>query len=574
MLSNNTHTVRVATIIFSILITVTLLSLGTTAVAAQPGLNVSADETVAPNGEAEITIIGNNATELSVSEIPNGWTLTEYTTDPTDTLFASPSAGELPADSEEFGTWLVGFNQQQTKASYSLTTKAPTDPGEYTFTAKAENNDGKTVTDTFTVVVDPDDSDLSVDNPSSLEPGETTEITFSGENVVDIAIEEIPAGWTLTNVEAEPADGTILDPSSTELPITSTESSVWSANFDTTESSVSYTLSVEAPETEGTYQFDAIATDTSTDQLTETFEIKVASIPSTVEFEDTVSPGEETEITVGGTDVAELRLTDLPAEWTITEVTADPVIGSIFSPSPSDLPEESMEGDVWIVIFDSQQDIATYTVTVEAPPEVGDYSFTAEVINGETVTEEFTVSVSDDPKIETSHEESVAAGDTTEFTIEGANIGSLGLQDVPQGWTLSNISATPTEDTTFDPAIDTLPTNETTIPWTTTFGSTQSSGTTTFELVAPDTPGTYNLTAYGMKDSSVNKGITIEVHPEEHESGVSQGLFNAVDQDNTGEISRDDIRTMIQAYAQTGSVDSVELTRNDVRDLIRYYATQ
>jgi len=55
---------------------------------------------------------------------------------------------------------------------------------------------------------------------------------------------------------------------------------------------------------------------------------------------------------------------------------------------------------------------------------------------------------------------------------------------------------------------------------------------------------------------------------------VSQELFDAVDQDGDGELTRDDIRNMINGYAQDGEVDGVAIDRGDVRNLINWYAQQ
>ena len=60
----------------------------------------------------------------------------------------------------------------------------------------------------------------------------------------------------------------------------------------------------------------------------------------------------------------------------------------------------------------------------------------------------------------------------------------------------------------------------------------------------------------------------------EHESGVDQELFDAVDGDGDGELDRGVVRNMINEYAANGEVDGVPLDRGDVRDLINFYAMQ
>lgn len=69
--------------------------------------------------------------------------------------------------------------------------------------------------------------------------------------------------------------------------------------------------------------------------------------------------------------------------------------------------------------------------------------------------------------------------------------------------------------------------------------------------------------------------LTVNIDkPIQHPSGVSQDLFDAVDRNGTGDLSRADIRNMIRDYAQFGAVDSVLIDRMDVRLLIRWYALQ
>lgn len=243
--------------------------------------------------------------------------------------------------------------------------------------------------------------------------------------------------------------------------------SEWIADFETTHSSVSVTFTVVAPETDGDYAFttEGTATEAAGGEIfTETLNIKVSSIPDTVSFEESVAPNGTTEITVGGTNIEELRVFDVPASWTVTDTTASVIQGTIFYPGINDIPQESEDGDTWLAIFSGPQAVGTFTVTVEAPNETGEYNFTAEALNGDTVTEEFSINV-------------------TEAAAE------------------------------------------------------------------PEVPA-------------------------EHESGVSQELFEAVDSSGDGELERIEIREMINGYATEDEVSGVGLNRSDVRNLINYYATQ
>lgn len=81
----------------------------------------------------------------------------------------------------------------------------------------------------------------------------------------------------------------------------------------------------------------------------------------------------------------------------------------------------------------------------------------------------------------------------------------------------------------------------------------------------------YNCTVHAAMEGDID---TVDELTDEHESGVSQELFDAVDQDDSGELSRDEVRDMINDYATEGEVDGVAITRGDVRDLINFYAQQ
>lgn len=466
-LSNQVLSVVIATLVF-----VAFAGMGAaTAQYGSEGPTVSAEhpDTVTPGEEFDITVDGTDAIELELTDLPAGWTLTDVSTDPGDTLALTPSAGELPNESTGGDTWLAIFSEEQVDASYTLTVEAPEAEDTYEFTAGAEDADGETATETFDIDVDADEASVGVDHADLVEPGNETEITVEGVNVADLRLTDLPAGWTLTDVSAEPTDGTTLTPDTDSLPVESDDEEIdeWLADFDTDETSVSVTFTLEAPDEEDDYGFTADGTATETaggETLTEEFNIEVQSIPDTVTFEETVAPNTTTDITVGGADVEELRLSNLPANWTATETTASLIQGTIFFPSVSDLPQESEEDDTWLAIFGGPQTIGTFTVTAQTPNETGEYNLTAEALNGDEVTQNFTI--------------------------------------------------------------------------------------------------------------NVTEAVEEPEEPTEHESGVSQELFDAVDEEGDGELTRSDIREMINGYATEGEIRGVELTRSDVRNLINYYATQ
>jgi hypothetical protein len=56
-----------------------------------------------------------------------------------------------------------------------------------------------------------------------------------------------------------------------------------------------------------------------------------------------------------------------------------------------------------------------------------------------------------------------------------------------------------------------------------------------------------------------------------HESGVSDNVFEAVDSDGDGDLSRVEVRDTVEGFTQNGEVNGVSIDRPDVRDLIEYH---
>lgn len=141
--------------------------------------------------------------------------------------------------------------------------------------------------------------------------------------------------------------------------------------------------------------------------------------------------------------------------------------------------------------------------------------------------------------------------------------------------------------------------------------STDENGEYTTDLLA----GQYEVSVEESGFEPSNTAVTVETDKtqtidieliaemDEHPSGVRQDLFDAVDQGDDGELTRGDVRTMINSYAQDGAVDSVTIDsngefmreedstminghtqgveadavaidRSDVRNLINWYAQQ
>lgn len=110
--------------------------------------------------------------------------------------------------------------------------------------------------------------------------------------------------------------------------------------------------------------------------------------------------------------------------------------------------------------------------------------------------------------------------------------------------------------------------------------TTDGAGTYEIHTDAGDTELTVSASGYKSQTLSVDivagQSATqdVQLAANGHPSGVSQELFDAVDRDGTETLSRADVRNMINEYAQSGTVDGVEITRSDVRSLINWYAQQ
>lgn len=57
----------------------------------------------------------------------------------------------------------------------------------------------------------------------------------------------------------------------------------------------------------------------------------------------------------------------------------------------------------------------------------------------------------------------------------------------------------------------------------------------------------------------------------EHTSGVSQALFDTVDQDNNNELSRSELRNMVESFVRTGEIHGISIDRTAVRNLVRFF---
>jgi len=108
-------------------------------------------------------------------------------------------------------------------------------------------------------------------------------------------------------------------------------------------------------------------------------------------------------------------------------------------------------------------------------------------------------------------------------------------------------------------------------------GITDAGGETTLS-VSTSNPGEYKVLAKASGDIYVRDATAIlTVEPKidsQHESGVSQELFEAVDEDGDSELSRRDIRSLVEGFVRDGELDGVTVKRTDVQSLVKYFIRQ
>lgn len=64
------------------------------------------------------------------------------------------------------------------------------------------------------------------------------------------------------------------------------------------------------------------------------------------------------------------------------------------------------------------------------------------------------------------------------------------------------------------------------------------------------------------------------VAPGEHESGVSQALFDAVDADGDGDLTLEELREAIDEWQDDGEIDDVDATLAELRELVEWWKAQ
>lgn len=224
---------------------------------------------------------------------------------------------------------------------------------------------------------------------------------------------------------------------------------------------------------------------------------------------------------------------DVPIAATFDTTETEPSI-----PIPENVVDDSARVRVWAVGSDGAPYSGSTFVSVDpdAEPEpTAEFSVTD--LEPETAT------------LEAGDELSVSATVTNTGDASGTGTAEVLLDDDVQATVDLDLDVDATEDIAETIGTDDL-----------------ESGEYTYAVETDDDSGSGTLQIETPEDELPEEG--------EHESGVDQELFDAVDRDGDGELNRGDVRNMINQYAQSGEVDGVPLNRGDVRDLINFYALQ
>jgi hypothetical protein len=100
----------------------------------------------------------------------------------------------------------------------------------------------------------------------------------------------------------------------------------------------------------------------------------------------------------------------------------------------------------------------------------------------------------------------------------------------------------------------------------------------TFEVAASDTDAlsTGNYThVFASDDDELTVDAEVveptDAPQEWTDAGLSADLFNAVDDNGDGEVSRDEIRALVSGFVSDGEVNGVAVDRGEVRSSVQYF---
>lgn len=282
-----------------------------------------------------------------------------------------------------------------------------------------------------------------------------------------------------------------------------------------------------------------------------------------ITVDDVVETGEEVTLTVASEDAEYLGVTGDTEGWTVTDMEPSPaIIGN-----PTEFPYESGDED-WFYGESTHDEL---TLTLDATVETGEYQFTAveqDLDNNVVAETEFTITVSE-KQITVDADTEVVENAATELTIESDNAEHLRLDGDTEGWTVTGmdpsplIIGSPTE----------FPYESGDEPW---FYADSSLDELTIMLEATVEPGNdYQFTAaeWDSEDNLLTEqSVTITV-VEGHESGVSNDLFNEVDEDGDGDVNLGEIRNGVNQWSGTGNIGEADANLSDIRKLVDWWSS-
>lgn len=266
------------------------------------------------------------------------------------------------------------------------------------------------------------------------------------------------------------------------------------------------------------------------------------------EHDTTVAPGGEMTILLESSQVSEWSVEGNVGGWTVEET--DPSTLSTFPDADSTPYTSEDDDDIWGHVYGSTEADASFELTLTAPDEEGEYTFTgfAERDDANDTSETISIVVAEpesDLQISAFEDVSVIEGQTTEVPVELSNDGTAtGNESV----TLSVGDAT-----SYDTEVSIEPNTTETV-----FFDAQ--------VIETLSVGAHDIVV-ATADETASAKLTVR---QAHESGAAQETYEAVDQDGDG-LNRDELRHAVQQYVTTGQIGELELTRNEIRSLVSYY---
>jgi hypothetical protein len=290
-----------------------------------------------------------------------------------------------------------------------------------------------------------------------------------------------------------------------------------------------------------------------------------------VDYDAVVEPGEQTTITVNGTDAGDISISGELEGWIVNDTSPSSL--TTF-PNGQDTPYVTQSDDSWGHIFAGNGD-NSFIVTVTAPETTGTYNLTAEVAGNETsVTENFTVTVTE-TSVSVDHEATVTQGTQTTVTVNGTNAGDLSLEGEIGDWIVNETSPA---------GLSTFPSPSQT-PYVTQQGDVwghvySSVGNHSFEatVTPPNATGTYNFTATAAgTNTTIAEGFSINV-TEATSTGPPEDVSEETYDAATGgddELSREDILTVVFNYLNGDPIgQNIDVPRDELLALIESYISR